>query len=224
MADKKESLFTTLNAINVNDHTEQRKNLTYLSWSWAWTELMKVCPEAKYEVIKFDGRPYLFDEKLGYMVFTKITIGDDTKEMWLPVMDGANKAMTDHPYKYRTKTGEMTCNAATMFDINKTIMRCLTKNISMFGLGLYIYAGEDLPEADEPQSKSDIFDEPLPQSKPKENVRSLKILADEFRKLVPAEAQSKILADFQTTKAEDLGTINLQKYVNYYGQKSANQS
>ena len=69
--------------------------------------------------------------------------------MWLPVMDGANKAMKRTPYKYQTKyNGEKTVEAATMMDINKTIMRCLVKNLAMFGLGLYIYAGEDLPETD----------------------------------------------------------------------------
>jgi len=76
--------------------------------------------------------------------------------MWLPVMDGANNAMKDKPYTYQVKeyvnkkpTGKMidkTVNAATMFDINKAIMRCLVKNLAMFGLGLYIYAGEDMPE------------------------------------------------------------------------------
>jgi len=68
--------------------------------------------------------------------------------MWLPVMDGANKAMKATAYTYTTKYGEKNVEAATMFDINKTIMRCLTKNLAMFGLGLYIYAGEDLPEVD----------------------------------------------------------------------------
>ena len=148
--------FETLYSINVNEKTEKKNNLTYLSWAWAWAEFVKVCPDARYEIKTFDGKPYLHDEKLGYMVFTSITVGDDTKEMWLPVMDGANKAMKDHPYKYQVRqknwqsgnieTVEKVCEAASMFDINKTIMRCLTKNISMFGLGLYIYAGEDLPE------------------------------------------------------------------------------
>ena len=79
--------------------------------------------------------------------------------MWLPVMDGANKAMKDKPYTYEVKeykngrwTGEYVekkVEVATMFDINTAIMRCLTKNIAMFGLGLYIYAGEDLPEESE---------------------------------------------------------------------------
>lgn len=80
------------------------------------------------------------------------------------------------------------------------------------------------PEQQKPSNKSGIWDEPIQQEKPKENLKSLKILADEFRKVVPQEAQTKILADFQTTKAEDLGTINLQKYVNHYGQIKPNQS
>ena len=88
----------------------------------------------------------MFDAKTGYMVQTSITADNQTYEMWLPVMDGANKAMKDEPYTYKTKFGEKTVEAATMFDVNKTIMRCLVKNMAMFGLGLYIYAGEDLPE------------------------------------------------------------------------------
>lgn len=149
-------IFDQLYSINVNEKTEKKNNLTYLSWAWAWAEFVKVCPEAHYEIQMFDGKPYLYDEKLGYMVFTSITVGEDTKTMWLPVMDNANKAMKDHPYKYQVRqknwqsnqieTVDRVCDAASMFDINKTIMRCLTKNISMFGLGLYIYAGEDLPE------------------------------------------------------------------------------
>lgn len=152
-------LFEELYSIDVNKKVEKKNGLSYLSWAWAWAEFIKRCPDAKYEIKTFDGKPYLFDEKLGYMVFTSITVGNDTKEMWLPVMNNANKSMKDHPYKYMTKKWndqkrgydliEQTCEPASMFDINKTIMRCLVKNISMFGLGLYIYAGEDLPEQKE---------------------------------------------------------------------------
>jgi len=144
------SIFEDLNKINVNDHTEGKNGLTYLSWTWAWAEFKKACPEARYEVKKFNGLPYVYDENTGYMVYTSITVGDLTHEMWLPVMDSSNRAMKAHDYKYIAKQYgkevEKTCYAATMFDINKTIMRCLTKNMAMFGLGLYIYAGEDLPE------------------------------------------------------------------------------
>ena len=165
-----EKIFKELYSINVSDKVEKKNNLSYLSWAWAWAEFVKVCPDASYEVKKFgeDQKPYLYDDKLGYMVFTEVTAAGDKKEMWLPVMDGANKAMKDHPYKYQVRkknwnTGqveivEQVCEAANMFDINKTIMRCLTKNISMFGLGLYIYAGEDLPEEIREESKNERWD------------------------------------------------------------------
>jgi hypothetical protein len=142
-------MFEKLNALNVNEKTEKKNGLTYLSWAWAWAEFKKVCPDATYEVVKFNGLPYAYDENTGYMVYTTVTAGGVTHEMWLPVMDGANKAMKNQPYKYTSYGKEKTCAAATMFDINKTIMRCLTKNLAMFGLGLYIYAGEDLPEVEQ---------------------------------------------------------------------------
>ena len=141
------SIFETLNAINVNDKVEKKKELTYLSWAWAWAEVKKAYPNASYNVM-FDPttqKPYFYDENLGYMVMTSVTIDDQTLDMWLPVMDGANQAMKNESYEYSTRYGVKTVEAATMFDINKTLMRCLTKNLAMFGLGLYIYAGEDLP-------------------------------------------------------------------------------
>ena len=164
------TFFSELNAVNVNEMTEQKNGLTYLSWAWAYTELMKRYPDAVVEIKTFDGKPYLYDENLGYMVMTSITLDGVTRTMWLPVMDGANKAMKAQPYTYlvknknyryakRSEDGlmrdnygnvqeeytEKTVEAATMFDINTALMRCLVKNISLFGLGLYIYAGEDLP-------------------------------------------------------------------------------
>lgn len=144
------STFDVLSAINVNDKVEKKSNLTYLSWAWAWSEVKKACPDATYQVIEdpTTQKPYFYDEYLGYMVMTEVTIKEETLGMWLPVMDGANKAMMATPYTYKTKYGDKTVEAATMFDINKTLMRCLVKNLAMFGLGLYIYAGEDLPEAE----------------------------------------------------------------------------
>lgn len=130
---------------NVNDKTEARNGLTYLSWSWAWAEFKKFYPNAHYEVAKTaQGLPY-FESDAGAMVYTVVTAGGCTHEMWLPVMDGANKAMKKEGYTYKTKFGEKSVEAFSMFDINKTIMRCLTKNLAMFGLGLYIYSGDDLP-------------------------------------------------------------------------------
>ena len=148
--------FDKLYGINVNGHTEEKNGLPYLSWAWAWAEIKRVYPDATYPIKKFENSlPYVYDEKVGYMVFTEVTIEGLTHEMWLPVMDGANKAMKSEPYTYKTKYGEKTVEAATMFDINKTIMRCLVKNLAMFGLGMYIYAGEDLPEVVVEEKKID---------------------------------------------------------------------
>ncbi len=143
------SVFETLFEINVNDHIEKKKDLTYLSWPYAWAEVKKKYPNANYKIHLFGEKqlPYVFDESTGYMVFTSVTIENLTHTMWLPVMDSANKTMKSKSYTYNTKfKKDIIVEAATMFDVNKTIMRCLVKNLAMFGLGLYIYSGEDLPE------------------------------------------------------------------------------
>ena len=180
------SVFAELFAVNVNEHTETKKSdgteLTYLSWPFAWAEVKKRYPGATYEIVKQEnGLPYVYDENTGYMVSTRVTINGVSHEMWLPVMDGANKAMKSAPYIYKVKNKnfryakkcedgvyrdgygkeqpeffEKTVNAATMFDVNKAIMRCLVKNLAMFGLGLYIYAGEDLPEIEQPPAPEPV--------------------------------------------------------------------
>lgn len=149
--------FEEVYSINVNDKTEKKGNLTYLSWTYAWAEFKKVYPLAEYEVVKFNGLPYVKEDGVGVMVYTKVTAEGLTYEMWLPVMNNANKAILQ----------------PTMTEINKTIMRCLTKNLAMFGLGLYVYAGEDLPESadgeDNKQSQSEKNVKPIakPQQSPK---------------------------------------------------------
>lgn len=157
-------IFQTLNEINVNDHTEKKKGsnnreLTYLSWAWAWAETKKSYPDAKYTIERFgeNKAPYYFDENLGYMVFTTVTIGNLTHEMWLPVMDSQNRAMTNYSYEVKTKNRTIYVSPAKMTDINKAIMRCLTKNLAMFGLGLYIYAGEDIPEPEQEEIENNAF-------------------------------------------------------------------
>ena len=139
--------FQELYSLNVNQYVEKKNDLSYLSWSYAWAEFKKIYPDATYEIKKDgQGRCYFGDDHIGYMVYTSVTAGGLTYEMWLPVMDGANKAMKSLAYTYSTRYGEKTVEAMTMFDVNKTVMRCLVKNLAMFGLGLYIYAGEDLPQ------------------------------------------------------------------------------
>ena len=151
MAEEK-TVFDRLFAVDVSNQIEKKssgngKELSYLSWSFAWANVKKRYPNANYEICKFGEKqtPYVYDEKTGYMVFTKVTIEGVTHEMWLPVMDNRNEAMLDHAYTKKYKNYSATIEPATMFDVNKTIMRCLVKNLAMFGLGLYIYAGEDLP-------------------------------------------------------------------------------
>lgn len=166
MADIK-AVFETLYHIDVNKHTSQNQGLTYLSWAWAWAEVKEKFPDATYEIEKFENSlPYVFDPNTGYMVWTKVTIQGITHEMWLPVMDSKNKAMKNEPYEYQTKAGKKWVQAATMTDINKAIMRALTKNLAMHGLGLYIYAGEDVPTEEikylipaEAKSINDTLDE-----------------------------------------------------------------
>ena len=145
------SVFSRLFKVDVSKNIEKKsagygKELSYLSWTFAWSNVKLRYPDANYEIVKFEnGLPYVYDPKTGYMVFTKVSIEGTTHEMWLPVMDSHNEAMLDHPYVKKYKNSSVNIDAATMFDINKTIMRCLVKNLAMFGLGLYIYAGEDLP-------------------------------------------------------------------------------
>lgn len=140
---KQQTVFEKLSSINVNDRVEKKKDLSYLSWAWAWSETKKACPDATYKIGETE-----FDPALGFMCHTTVTIEGETLEMWLPVMDGANKSMKKESYTYPTRFGDKTVEAATTFDINKTIMRCLVKNLAMFGLGIYIYAGEDMPETE----------------------------------------------------------------------------
>jgi hypothetical protein len=185
--EKTKSTFDVLSAINLSDKVEKKSNLTYLSWAWAWAEVKKEYPDATYEV-KGDPitqKPYFYDENLGYMVMTEVTIKEETLEMWLPVMDGANKAMLSTPYTYKTKFGEKSVEAATMFDINKTLMRCLVKNLAMFGLGLYIYAGEDLPESEPTPAPAPV--------KPASDLEDLKVGDANWNKVVAYVTANKSL-------------------------------
>ena len=123
-------IFKKLSTLNVNDRTEKKGKFTYLSWAWAWDTFVQNYPDATYEIIKNELNLPYFNSEAGGMVYTRVTAGGITHEMWLPIMDFKNQAKKQFD----------------MMDVNKTVMRCLVKNLAMFGLGLYIYAGEDLPE------------------------------------------------------------------------------
>jgi len=149
MADTKKSVFETLVAINCNDHTEKKNGLTYLAWAWAWRKVKENFPKASYTIYEnADGLFYHTDGKTCW-VKTGVTIEGLELIEYLPVMDARNKSIP--------------LDAVTSFDVNKAIQRSLTKACARHGLGLYIYAGEDLPDeaaapapADEPERPTNI--------------------------------------------------------------------
>ena len=153
--ERRKAMFDALYSLDLSDKLERRENdkLSYLSWANAWAEFKRAYPNATYRIIKDTNTnlPYFNDPNIGLIVYTEVTADGQTYEMWLPVMDAKNKAMREQPYTYQVYDSykktyiEKTVQAATMFDVNKAIMRCLVKNLAMFGLGLYVYAGEDLP-------------------------------------------------------------------------------
>ena len=156
-------MFNALSNLDLSDKCEKRESLIYVSWSNAWSEFKSAYPSATYQILKNEnGLPYFSDPNLGIMVFTEVTVDDITHQMWLPVMDSKNKAMKLTPYNYQVWDNykkayvEKTVQAASMFDINKTLMRCLVKNLAMFGLGLYIFQGDDLPEKSADDTTSSV--------------------------------------------------------------------
>ena len=151
---EKLSVFETLNKINVNGKTEKKNGLTYLSWAWAWGEVKKAFPEATFTIYERDtqhGPVNYFTDGRTCWVKTGMTINGIEHIEELPVMDFRNNSI---PYERVTST-----------DVNKAIQRSLTKAAARHGLGLYIYAGEDLPEDEaeaRKQEKPKVDDIPMP--------------------------------------------------------------
>lgn len=136
MAEKKEtktkSVFETLNSIDVSEYTEKKGNLTYLSWAWAWTKVKENYPDATYKIYEnAQGLIYHTDGKTCW-VKTSVTIDGIENTEYLPVMDNRNNSIP--------------LANITSRNVNDSIQRSLTKACARHGLGLCIYAGEDLPE------------------------------------------------------------------------------
>ena len=127
--------------INVNGHLEKKGNLSYLSWAWAWAEVLKIDPGARWTAHEWDNSPVMVLRNGTAMVKVSVEIKSDIKTCILPVMDNRNKAIVD----------------PDAFAVNTAIMRCLAKAIAMHGLGLYIYAGEDLPEAEKAEPNPEVL-------------------------------------------------------------------
>ena len=150
--------FTELNAINVSDKTEKKNGMTYLSWAWAGGELKKLHPDATYTVYENkDGWLYHTDGRTCW-VKTGVTVNGIENIEYLPVMDFRNNSIP--------------ADKVTSYDVNKAVQRSLTKAVARHGLGLYIYAGEDLPEGEEkPQERQT---EKPPKAKPSAEITCTK--------------------------------------------------
>lgn len=122
------SLEHQLLKLDVSGFTEKKQGLTYLSWAHAWAHALKIDPSANFHVHTFEGKPYMNVNGTG-MVWVGVTMGGNSRTCWLPVMNHRNQPIPD----------------PDAFQVNTAIMRCLTKCLAMFGLGLNVYAGEDLP-------------------------------------------------------------------------------
>ena len=132
---------------NVNEHTEKKNNLTYLSWAWAWAEALKADANATYKVEMFGDKCFM-DINGTAMVFVTVTMFGKPMTCQLPVMDSSNDAI---PFAGKTVVNKYGKERRIEFDafaVNTAIMRCMTKALSLHGLGLYIYAGEDIPEGE----------------------------------------------------------------------------
>ena len=151
--------FKVLNAIDCSGKIEKKNGLSYLSWSFAWTEAKKFDPNANYTIYEnADGWNYFTDGRTCW-VKTGVTINGIEHIEYLPVMYFRNKSIP--------------LESVTSFDVNKTIQRSLTKAVARHGLGLYIYAGEDLPE--ESDGIQNTAPKPKPKTTKKEPVQDLPV-------------------------------------------------
>lgn len=137
-----DNYFVELNSINVNEHVEQKNRLTYLSWAWAWGELKKRYPDSVYKIYENENGCFYHTDGRTCWVKTGVTVNGIEHIEYLPVMDYKNKSIP--------------LEDITSFDVNKAIQRSLTKAVARHGLGLYIYAGEDLPEEEAQEKKNEV--------------------------------------------------------------------
>lgn len=191
-----DNYFIKLNSINVNEKTEQKGNLTYLSWAWAWGEVKKIFPEASYTIYEnANGWNYHTDGKTCW-VKTGVTVNGIEHIEYLPVMDNRNNSIS--------------ADKVTSFDVNKAIQRSLTKAIGRHGLGLYIYAGEDLPEADKDEQRAAVeAQKAAAQEKYEAAITAAKYIIAAVTDADSANEQSLKLKDIQhaMTSERDIGLM-----------------
>jgi len=149
--------------VNVNDHKEEKNGLSYLSWAWAWAEVLKADPKADFAVQTFNGEPFMTVGDTA-MVWVSVTIFGKPVTCWLPVMNSRNAPISIAGRTFKDKYGKDQTEKVDAFNVNTSLMRCLTKAVAMHGLGLYIYAGEDLPEKED-ETKEVLKETPKPLTK-----------------------------------------------------------
>lgn len=196
------SVFETLKSINVNEHTEVKNGLTYLSWAWAWAEVKKAYPDATYTIYEcVNPMGYVcnyFSDGRTCWVKTGVTINGLEHIEELPVMDFKNKSIF--------------LDSVTSFDVNKAIQRSLTKAVARHGLGLYIYAGEDLPEGAE-EEKKEKKEEPKQDSPiTEEQLKQLSSLEDKVKNVIYEKENIKTL--------NELTMFNASKWIKYCQSKN----
>lgn len=188
--------FCELNNVNVNEHTEKKNNLTYLSWAWAWGEIKKKHPDAAYTIYEnADGWNYHTDGRTCW-VKTGVTVNGIEHIEYLPVMDYKNKSIP--------------VENVTSYDVNKSIQRSLTKACARHGLGLYIYAGEDLPEEDENATKKPKADSSAEKIDRKALNLTINALMGEFaelRKKSIGEVENALMRQISAPEGASLETI-----------------
>jgi len=183
-----DNYFSALNAVDVREHQEKKNGLTYLSWAWAWAEVKKRHPDATYRIYESESGCFYHTDGRTCWVKASVTVNGIEHIEYLPVMDNRNKSIA--------------LNAVTSFDVNKSVQRCITKACARHGLGLYIYAGEDLPESDNNQPEPD---EPTP---PPLNMNFETATTDDFIAFILAYAEPDAARRSQEAFGEQLERIN----------------
>ena len=209
------STFATLNGINVNEHTEKKNGLTYLSWAWAWSQVKAIYPDANYHVFERDteyGPVNYFTDGKTCWVKTCVIIDQLSHTEMLPVMDFRNKSIS--------------LDSVTSTDVNKAIQRSLTKAIARHGLGLYIYAGEDLPEDDREKAEEQAADQEIKPQKTrvatvKDLCANIGITVEQFGRYRLAAVQNEIIPDQRVGDLSDQNFETLLNFVKLNAQQSA---
>ena len=191
-----ENYFAELNALNVGDKIEKKNGLSYLSWAWAWGEVKKLHPDARYKIYEnADGWNYHTDGRTCW-VKTGVTVAGIEHIEYLPVMDNRNKSIL--------------AENVTSFDVNKAIQRSLTKALARHGLGLYIYAGEDLPEDAQKAAKEE---EKKANASKIDEIKQASLLGEIKRTGWTVEGMLDWLSGRSETPVNSIKDITLAQYV-----------